>query len=70
MAGKKKGTNKNQTASARADENRLAANAPLKRAKTCCNCGTTLTKRGQVEPVRVVDGKARMKSRCKGGCNK
>lgn len=71
MAGKKKGANKNQTASARAEENRLNATAPLKCAKSCCQCGSKLTKRGEVEPVKVVDGgKGRMKSRCKGGCKR
>jgi hypothetical protein len=72
MAGKKKGSSKNQTATARAEESKLAANAPLKCAKDCCDCGTKLTKRGEVEAVKVVGttGKARMKSRCKGGCKR
>jgi hypothetical protein len=67
-----KSNKKNTKTAARADDSRLSANAPLKSAKTCCDCGGRLTKRGEVESVRQVagGGKARMKCRHKGGCPK
>jgi hypothetical protein len=72
MAAKGK-TSKTAKASSRAaEENRLSADAPLKRKRICCDCGGEITRRGDFEPVRLVaaGGKARMKARHKGGCKR
>lgn len=59
-------SNKNQTAQARKAQTAAESSQPLREPRTCSECGTKITMRGDLHMVQVSvgGGKAKMQARC------